>query len=76
MKLKKGKLYKIRFIDHAIGDDTVICEACGWFRCESKTSATFTWWKVDSKCQETVLANLEPFSLVKSAIVSCVEIEK
>ena len=75
MKLKKGVLYKIRFIDHAIGDDSVVCEVCGWFRHENKTTATFTWWLVDSKCKETVSANLEPFSLVKSAFVTCVEIK-
>ena len=74
MKLKKDTLYKIRFIDHAIGDDSVVCEACGWFQYESKSTATFTWWKIDSKCKETVLANLELFSLVKSAFVTCVEI--
>lgn len=68
-KLKKKKLYRIRFIDHAIGDDTVICEVCGWYLKSTKTSHVFSWWLVDTDSEATFESNLEPFSLVKGAIL-------
>ena len=70
-RFKKRQLYRIRFIDHALGDNTVMCELCGWFLRQSKTSVTFTWWLVDTEDEATFLGNLEEVSLVKGAIVSC-----
>jgi len=75
-RFKKRQLYRIRFIDHAIGDDTVVCELCGWFLRSSKTSVTFTWWLVDTEDEATFLGNLEEVSLAKGAIVSCVPVKR
>lgn len=73
-KFKKRTLYRVRFIDHAIGDSTVVCEMCGWFLKETKDSVTFTWWLVDTEHEGTFEANLEEVSLVKGAIISCVPV--
>lgn len=66
-----GYLYKIRFHDHSVGcDEDIICEAVGWCMEQSDVSAKFTYWLIDSDCQETVNNNVEVFKVVKSAIIS------
>lgn len=68
-KFKYKQLYRIKFIDHAIGDSTIECELCGWFLSQTKDSITLTWWKLHSEDEAHFEANLEPVSLVKSTIL-------
>lgn len=69
MKFKEGKLYYIRFEDHAFGIKKVMMiEAVGWCIKESDTFAVFSPWVVDDLDKEVVDDNHEPFTVVKSCI--------
>ena len=72
MKLKKEKLYYIRFLDHVMGEDidAVHCEICGWVVRETNSSYVFTWWNVDSNDKELVEGNREYVTILKSTILS------
>lgn len=68
---EKGKLYKIRFYDHSIGSkEKMICEAVGWVEEDDKDHVVLTHWRVDTKDLQVARDNIEPTSIIKSAILS------
>ena len=70
-KLIPFSLYRIVFYDHFIGgSEEVVIQAVGYFYKETKNYLIFSHWVVLSKDGKVVEDNLEPFSLVKKAIVS------
>lgn len=75
-KLTIGKLYKITFLDHAIGiDKEVTCYVVGWLQKNTKNSILLSHWIIDSECEETRKENAEPTVIVKSAILKIREIK-
>lgn len=69
MKFKTGELYYIRFLDHAMGNDVLPCEVCGWVLKEDEYSITITVWNLDIDDEEVKNANTEPIALIKSCIL-------
>ena len=71
----KGELYKIEFWDHSIGDCGIMkCEVVGWITAIDELSVTLTTWQCKTDCQRTWMDNLEPVSLVKTAIINKIKI--
>lgn len=68
-KFELGKLYKITFLDHCVGEQEVItCEVAGWLIKETTEHITVTYWQVVTDDEETARDNIEPVNIVKSAI--------
>lgn len=75
-KPKSGKPYKVRFYDHAIGDETgVICEIMAWYLHDDDAFHVFTTWLVDSEDEETVLDNLETTAIIKGTVIEFIPLE-
>jgi len=69
-KFKKGKLYKIKFYDHCIGQDKkMICEVIGWLLQNDKKHIVITYWRVNSNDKDIKKDNVEPVSIIKSCII-------
>ena len=67
----EGKLYKIRFYDHAIGTaDKMICEAVGWAIKDDTHHVVLSHWIVDTKDIQVKKDNIEPVSIIKVCIIS------
>lgn len=66
-----GKLYKVRFYDHCIGQNSkMICEVVGWITEDLKDHIVLTFWRVDTKDAAVARENIEPASIIKSTILS------
>ena len=71
VKLVKYQLYKVRFFDHCVNiDKEMVIEAVGFFIKSTRNAYVFSHWLVQSKDKEIVRNNLEPFTLIKKAIIS------
>ncbi len=65
-----GKIYKIRFYDHATGtEELIICEVCGWVLKDNPLNVVLTSWVVDTKDAQVKKDNVEPMSILKSTII-------
>ena len=72
---KKGKAYKIKFHDHAIGDEGAkVCEIHGWFVRGDKKQYLFTWWKLHNEDGSIDVDNMEIVGIVRSTILELVEV--
>ena len=70
-KFKKGSLYKIRFLDHCVGqDESMLCEVAGWVLKETEEIVVVTYWQVISDDKTIVEENIEPVTIIKSTIIS------
>lgn len=75
-KLEKYRPYIVHFFDHCIGDcDEIEIFALGYFIKETKNCYIFSHWLIQNQKEETIMNNLEPFSLVKKAIIEVIPIE-
>ena len=63
-----GKKYVIRFYDHCIGDNEILCEIDIWVTKETATSVTGTWWRIIND-DEAEKVNREPVTIIKSTII-------
>ena len=74
MKLKQGKLYKITFLDHCLGETngTITCTICGWYIKSTKYDHIFSWWRVENTEWEE--DNREYVNLIQSTILQVEEI--
>lgn len=73
MKPKKfeiGKLYKVTFLDHCIGEDhnVITCEVAGWIIKDNDEHITLTYWQVVTEDEEVKRDNIEPVNIIKSTI--------
>lgn len=73
---KKGKLYKISFLDHCVGlDHSMKCQVVGWIVKQSSKSVTLSHWIIDHSCEEVKSENLEYTTILKSTILKSREIK-
>lgn len=71
MNFKEGQAYYIKMYDHATGTKELITvEVIGWVLAQNKLQVTMTWWLTNSKDKDVRDENIEPFVLLKSAIIS------
>lgn len=76
-RLIKYRLYKIKFHDHTINmQEEMIIEAVGFFVKSTRNAYVFSHWLVRHEDRSVVEDNLEPFAIVKKAILSIEEIKK
>ena len=74
-KLKEGRLYKVRFYDHAIGElGAIECEICVWYVRDDSHQYIFNWWNCISNDPQVTLDNMEIVGIVKKAIISVTEL--
>jgi hypothetical protein len=70
-KFRMGKLYHIRFIDHALCMDKVVtCEVCGRLVGEDSETLRLAFWDVLDDDVEMVKANREIVTIIKKAITA------
>jgi hypothetical protein len=78
MKFKTGTAYRIKFIDHSIGDkkpDTFsYCETFGVVESENETILTINYWILFNEDEDIVKENLERVTIIKTSIVNWVKI--
>jgi hypothetical protein len=76
MKLKTGIAYRIKFLDHCVGDrdKPVVCETFGKVIMQDSQSITLATWEIHDEDQPTVDANREKTVIIKSAILDVVKI--
>jgi len=76
MKFETDCLYKITFLDHAIGDKGVVtCIVVGWVIEQDKEQVTLSYWIVETDDKELRDNNLEPVSIIKSTILKIRQIK-
>ena len=69
-KLQKYRLYKITFFDHAVNiDKEILITAVGFYIKATSHAYVFSHWLVRHSDRTIVEDNLEPFAIVKKAIV-------
>lgn len=62
--------YEIEFWDHAVGPEAPIkCRVLGYILDEDKLYMKLSFWLVETDCEATYRNNLEPFAILKSAII-------
>ena len=70
MQFKKNQAYYIRAYDHAVGTKELLTvEVIGWVIDQNPLSVTMTYWLSNSKDPEVRKDNIEPFVILKSAII-------
>ena len=70
VKLYKYRPYKITFFDHSIGlGEEILIHAVGYYIKATNNAYVFSHWLVKHKDNTIVQDNLEPFAIVKKAIV-------
>lgn len=68
--MKKHKKVEILFRDHSVGIEGIaMCRVVGYIIGEEKEYYKLSFWLVDTNCAEVFKSNLEPFSILKSAII-------
>jgi hypothetical protein len=76
MNFEQDVLYKILFLDHAVGiDEAIKCEVVGWVTKDSDVAVTLSHWMVRHEDEEVVRGNTEHTTLVKRAILNVQKIE-
>ena len=70
-KYELGQLYKIKFYDHCIGSqDKMVCQVVGWCIKDDTEHLVLTPWIVNTDDHQTKKDNVEPFSIIKSTVIS------
>lgn len=68
-KFEVGKLYRITFLDHCVGEHNLItCEVAGWLVSQTSEHITVTYWQVITEDEEVRRDNIEPVNIIKSTI--------
>lgn len=71
VNFKEGQPYYIKAYDHAMGTKELITiEVIGWVLSQDKVQVTMSWWLTTSKDKDVREDNLEPFVILKSAIIT------
>jgi hypothetical protein len=69
--MKKGQLYKIKFLDHCKGHDELLtCEVVGWIINARGNKIFISPWRVVENDKETIEHNVDPYAIAKKLIVS------
>lgn len=73
--MRKGKLYKITFLDHAVGiDRSIECVVVGWLLKQTKDYAVLSHWLVIDSDKDIVDNNVEHTTLLKSTFKEIIEL--
>ena len=70
MKFNNGKLYAVKFYDHALNSDAIECICSGILIRQTKKTITLAYWLPVDKDIELVKNNWEIVSIIKSTITS------
>jgi hypothetical protein len=67
---KEGQAYYIKAYDHAAGTkEIIVVEVVGWVLTQTDIAVTMAWWVTQSKDKDVREDNVEPFVILKSAII-------
>lgn len=70
ISFKEGRAYYLKAYDHACGTKEIITvEVIGWVLSQDDIRVTMAWWITNSKDKDVRDNNVEPFVILKSAII-------
>jgi hypothetical protein len=75
MKYKAGKMYAVKFQDHAINCSAITCCASGTLVKQDKKTITLAFWLPISESKDLVENNWEIVTIIKSTIIKALEID-
>jgi aromatic ring-cleaving dioxygenase len=62
-------IYRIKFYDHALGEEPAIMNVVGWLIEESKTSVILSHWLMDTDDRDEQRDNMEFSCILKNCII-------
>jgi hypothetical protein len=62
-----GDLVLVTFLDHATGDEAIICHVPGWIVAEEELTIKLRWWQCGGEAEDGT--NHEHVTIVKSTII-------